>query len=251
MNDCDRHIDSIYWFDYLDVQNKNQGDVYQIEYGATNVNTKEDWQTWKECPTLIYQHEDTCIPYPSIIDNTEGIGGVYDLNFDGASIVANMGAGKFDDVKMWLESKYPSLCVYSLDPYHRSKDHNRKAQDEIVKQGGADITLSISVLNILESKVSRHRHISIVYESLRKGGRAYFKIWAGMWPYRGLGKASYDDARHVLQLNRWASDYLEEIEQVFGSGNLVADNNTNFILAVKREQEKKASSSSGVIDDVK
>jgi hypothetical protein len=121
-----------------------------------------------------------------VIDNTEGVAGFYDLPIpSSARLLADIGGGKFDTGKLWLEAKYPDLRVVVLDPFARSPDHNNKCERIIQNANGACIVTSISVLNVIDTRYSRLQHCRVVYNCLKTNGTAYFKIWPGYYPLRG------------------------------------------------------------------
>ena len=72
-----------------------------------------------------------------------------------------------------------------------------------------------------------------MFDALKPGGIAYFKVWAGSWPHRGTGIPDYDNLRGVFQANAWADKFRENVAAVFGDSNVLVDNNRNLILAKK------------------
>lgn len=215
-----------YWFD----------DIQQVITSSATNTIDEDWEKFDPNALTSYAspnfHD---IELPKIYDNTEGIGGVHDLWVPPHSkLWIDIGGGKSNSSKLWLENKYPFLKVFVVDPFQRSRKENEYVQDIIQNIGGADIASSISVLNVIDSYESRIKHILVVYDALKPGGIAYFKAWAGSWPARGTGIPFHDKARNAYQANVWASGYLDEISEVFGEGYVMADNNRNLLIAKKR-----------------
>merc|ERR1712129_329683 len=142
--------------------------------------------------------------YEPVHDNTEAIAGVADLKIPpNTNLLVDVGGGDHDAVKNWLETNRGVQEALVLDPFTRSVDHNQKVQKRILEKGGADVVTSISVLNVIPEVSNRMRHLVLVHHILKEGGVAFFKVWAGMWPDRGLGKPSYDSARGVWQENKW------------------------------------------------
>jgi hypothetical protein len=78
-------------------------------------------------------------------------------------------------------------------------EHNLAAQKEIEAAGGVDCACAMSVLNVIPSARGRVQLINTVYSSLKPGGVAYFKVWAGSWPARGTGQEVLDLQRGVYQ----------------------------------------------------
>jgi hypothetical protein len=162
---------------------------------SVNSNTlKEDWKAWKGPPLYTYKappNTRTPLPYPTISDNTEGIAGFDDLPIpaDDGLLLVDIGGGRFDACKLYVENKYrkQKLQFVIIDPFARSPEYNAMSQSIVDDAGGADVATSISVLNVIETRAHRTRHIKQVHSSLKKGGLAFFKIWAGFWPGRGSG----------------------------------------------------------------
>lgn len=162
-------------------------DNYSQEITSESTNSvEEDWKTWSSPKS----YAPNCVGiYPHILDNTEGIAGFADLPIPRDSkLLVDIGGGKFDSSKLWLESKYPGMTVLVMDPFRRNRKHNEECQQLIVEKGGADVATSISVLNVIQNQSFRLKHCVSMYSLLKPGGVAYFKIWAGSWPLRGTGR---------------------------------------------------------------
>mmetsp|Transcript_46323 Transcript_46323/g.85121 ORF Transcript_46323/g.85121 Transcript_46323/m.85121 type:complete len:273 (-) Transcript_46323:184-1002(-) len=184
------------------------------------------------------------LPYPDIVDNTEGIGafeGIVGL-FPQKALVVDIGGGQFDVNAKWVMARRSDVTVLVADPFNRSKEHNLKVQEQVEKAGGADVVTSISVLNVVPDVKNRIRHIALVHQVLKSGGIAIFKTWAGLWPMRGtrLQQIETKDAKGEpikgggwCQNNSWASAYVKHIAAVFGDANVFADDNQNAIFATK------------------
>ena len=212
-----------YWFDGL-----------LLELNGSGTNTIiENWENWRGPPVYHYQSNE--LLFPSIEDNTEGIGGFNDLIIqDRNRILLDIGGGKHDAAKWWMLNKYPHLTFYTVDPYFRSKEHNEEIQNIIENIGGADIVTSMSVLNVIEDRKPRLRHCSNVYDALKPKGIAYFKIWAGWWPDRGSSVAFRNIEEDIFQSNSWAHTFKSDVESAFGQGNVFVEDNKNLIIAIKR-----------------
>ena len=133
--------------------------------------------------------------------------------------------------------------------------------------GGCDVVLSVSVLNgkilqnnhdatrraatqpypaalaphlaprpppVIADVEARLRHLVLARRILKPGGKLFVFIWSGCYPERGSGVQHIDTARGSCQNNRWTSEYVPEVEAVFGPGAVYADVNANSIVAVKR-----------------
>lgn len=153
----------------------------------------EDWRTWKHPPIYKYTaltNSAVQLPYPAISDNTEGIAGFYDLPIPAdAKLLVDIGGGRYDACKMYIENKYKhqGLKFVIIDPFARSAEYNARSHSLVDDAGGADVATSISVLNVIETRAHRVRHIKQVRSALKQNGLAFFKIWSGYWPMRGSG----------------------------------------------------------------
>jgi hypothetical protein len=168
---------------------------------------------------------------------------------------------------MWLKSQFPEVKVLAMDPYARSRQHNLHAFQEIKQATGADVVTSISVLNVIRSPHARTLHYLTLLDACRPGGVVMMKVWAGAWPRRGSGiggkfpqkltnslcsashlalttmnltnplhpshiKSSTKIEEFFRLINGQANlFFVSEAEEVFGEGNVFADNNKNLIVA--------------------
>lgn len=221
-----------YWFEGLA---SNQ----RITSASTNSDDQEAQKY--EGPTVYQEKHELSLPYPSICDTTEGIAAfenLYKLGVfrDCNGIVLNLGGGVFDHGPSWLEERVPAVKVLTADPFCRSYEHNRSVQATIEgSTNGVEIVLSISVLNVIKEAENRLAHLRLAYRVLKlDGGTLYAKVWAGMWPKRGTGIPEEDPSRNSYQGNRWAADYLSEVQAVFGYDNCFVDCENSMVVAVKR-----------------
>ena len=192
-------------------------------------------------PNIYQESHELSLPYPKIADTTEGIAAFENLYNLGVfqnctGLVLNLGGGAYDDGPQWLEKRVPGVKVLTADPFCRSKEHNRSVQDIVEGSlAGVEIVMSISVLNVIQKRETRLLHITLAHNVLKHdGGVFYAKVWAGYWPRRGTGASQVDSARDSYQSNRWAIDYLAEVEAVFGPKNCFLDCQNNMIVAVKK-----------------
>lgn len=175
----------------------------------------------------------TGLPFPTIRDTTEGVAAFSDIILPQGALLVDIGAGKYDHVKKYLETQYKGLKCIPVDPYNRTIEHNEASRCFVEGKGGADVVTSMSVLNVLATQKLVSDHIKLVHRVLRPGGIAYFKVWAGMWPERGTGVAHVDNERGVYQSNRWACAYRESVVAVFGADNVFVDAERHLIVCSK------------------
>lgn len=168
-------------------------DIFSIqtqEISSVSTNTlDENYESW--AGPIRYQPEHNCkFVLPDILDNTEGIAAFADLRCPvNAKLWVDIGGGASDAPSKWLENKYPGLIVMVIDPFARSHEHNISIQIHLKSSGLADVVSSMSVLNVISNLENRLRHCLVMFNALKVGGTAYFKVWAGLWPLRGSGQA--------------------------------------------------------------
>ena len=154
-------------------------------------------------------------PATGQVDDTEGFGAFDSLiqlfkpecpkNFDN-------GGGAFDDNTHYLKDKYNIQNVV-YDPFMRPQPHNEAVLKQ-VQESSFDCCTSISVLNVIDSAAARAIHINLCYNALKEKGTAFFKVWPG--DKSGIPLKSDDR----YQSNQEAATYLNEIQKVFGAGNV-------------------------------
>ena len=83
--------------------------------------------------------EGSTLPYPLVVDNTEGIGAaahVLAIHGFGADVgadaepvlVVDLGGGQFDGVPDWCSTHAPHCTVLIADPFQRIPDHNEQVR---------------------------------------------------------------------------------------------------------------------------
>jgi hypothetical protein len=168
--------------------------------------------------------------YTNIGENTSGPNAFADIQFDNVKRILDVGGGKYDSNKVYMKSRNIDLLVW--DPYGRSAEHNHRVQTEVMTNKVKAAT-SMSILNVIPEAEVRLAHINTLKTALVMGGKAYFKIWPGEMPLKGSylpsGTSSY------YQANAYNDRFLEEIEMVFGIGNIAVDKTIpNLLVAIKK-----------------
>ena len=158
-------------------------------------------------------------------DNTVGCEAFNDLNLQKNTRNIDIGGGKYNQNTIYLQKKF-QIKNYVYDPYNRSIEHNEKVL-QLAKQNPFDTATSMSVLNVINSKESRMAHIQLMFDSLRTGGIAFFKVYKG----NNSGKEKYGQNR--FQSNRGAETYANEVIEIFGKNNTQVFARKNLIIAKK------------------
>lgn len=161
------------------------------------------------------------------VDDTEGFG-AFDSIFNFWSLgnrCIDIGGGEHDYNAAYCFHKY-LIELSVLDPYMRSKEHNKKVL-QTASAKPFDSCTSISVLNVINLKNSRLEHIRLCKKVIKECGKVFFKVWPG--DGSAIGKVSANS----FQSNRTLESYLEEIKDVFGSKNVRLDVENKIIVAIK------------------
>ncbi|MBI2707630.1 MAG: hypothetical protein HYX35_04895 [Proteobacteria bacterium] len=173
-------------------------------------------------------------------DNTAGVNAFADIEFDqGVSRVLDVGGGKFDVCRKYLEKRKIELLVW--DPYNRTVTHNLEVERSI-KKVKVDSATSMAVLNVIPEPEVRLKHIATLKEALKNKGIAYFKVWPGEGKLKGSN-------RHIVnaygfpgyQANSFAREFLVEVELVFGKNHAQLHPTIPNLIVAKKESEDPSS----------
>lgn len=170
--------------------------------------------------------------YNEELDNTEGFGAYMDLPLKPMTRNFDNGGGTHNYNTQFLKEYY-GVENHVYDPFQRSEEENRKTLREI----DFDTATSMSVLNVIDQIPARLDHIFLSCRSLKTFGVAYFKVFEN----KGDGKEEWKS--YGYQSNRPTREFQEEVEQVFGKGNVVTDTLRHLIIAYKNSGCNKVSSS--------
>ena len=158
---------------------------------------------------------------PEIFDLKEG------------SVNLDIGGGKFDLGTDYLRNER-GIENLVFDKFNRSPEHNEEVLNRIRETGGADSATAANILNVIEEPEARKRVIQQSYDYTREGGKVFFQVYEGSGT--GVGRGTTKG----WQNNKKTSEYLPEIEGIFGEGNV--QRKGNIIIAIKegRPQKKAA-----------
>lgn len=179
-------------------------------------------------PYLIDQPEGQKVyPNGKRIDHTESFGAFDSIlkTYTLGRRTLDIGGGEFDYNTAYLSEKY-QITQKVYDPFKRSKEHNQSVLAE-ARDRPFDTVTSISVLNVISSEKALHAHLLLARNSVKEGGKVYFKVW----PNNGSGEPSHH-AGQGWQSNRRLFTYLGDIEKVFGS-QVTLDERNQLIRAIK------------------
>ena len=169
--------------------------------------------------------------YEGQLETTEGFGAYIDFCLHPNGKNFDNGGGTHDYNTQFLK-KYLGVNNFVYDPYQRDEENNQLALSEVARHD-FDTATSNSVLNVIDNQDARIKHISLSCMALKEGGIAYFKVFAG--------NGSHEESRleDSYQSNRPAISYQEEVEEVFGKGNVVVDIAKHMIIAYKNNDCQK------------
>lgn len=136
------------------------------------------------------------------------------VKFNPGTINLDYGGGKFDNATEFLANQDVDNLIF--DKFNRSDEHNKNVIKKIRQNGGADTATCSNVLNVIKERDIRvNEVIKNIYSLLKSGGTAYFTV------YEGTGAGDSRETKAGYQLNKKTADYVEEIEEIFGKGNVV------------------------------
>ena len=161
-----------------------------------------------------------------------------DKNFDikPGEINIDIGGGKFDKGSDYIKkNKKATNLVYDI--FNRSKEHNDEVLNTISKKP-ADTATVANVLNVIKEPEIRKSIIEEAKNFTKKDGKAFFITYEKKGT--GIGEMTKDG----FQTNMKTKDYLPEIENVFGKGNVELKGKT--IIATKGTPDLKTKAGSVV-----
>jgi N12 class adenine-specific DNA methylase len=131
----------------------------------------------------------------------------------------DIGAGKYDLGKNYLEQERGVSESVPFDPYNRASESNRAAVERL-QSGERFGTVTVpNVLNVIAESGSRANVIRQAARALEKGGTAFFQI------YEGDGSGAGRETSKGFQNNRKTADYVAEVKRYFGTverrGNII------------------------------
>lgn len=169
--------------------------------------------------------------YNDQLETTEGFGSYLDFCLKPNTRNFDNGGGSHNYNSLFLKD-YLGVTNVVYDPFQRPEQENLIALTEASKHN-FDTSTSNSVLNVIDHKESRKKHIMLCCEALKNGGIAYFKV------YPGDNSQKEQWFENSYQSNLSAKAYQEEVEEVFGKGNVVTNVERHMIIAYKNSDCQK------------
>ena len=166
----------------------------------------------------------TSISYPNVEAKSPIIFKAFkNGKIDVGPINADIGGGRYDQITDWLSKRGVENVVY--DPFNRPMAHNQAAMKRLAG-GKADTATVSNVLNVIPDAQSRAVTIATAHDAVRPGGKVYFSMYAA--PKAGVVKG-----RDAYQVGKKPSEYIPEIEAIFGKGNVYQQG--ALVIAIKGE----------------
>ena len=216
--------EAIEWFD--NYEGYNDDDIYGAveeepyeEYTGEHDQYEDVWDEIKEIDQE-FTSENTSI-------NAKNLPAIFNMvSFEPGTVNVDYGGGRYDNVAEYL-TKYDVINMV-LDPFNRSKAHNREVINLVRDHGGADTATCSNVLNVIKEPENRMQVLRNMSKLVRPGGKIYITV------YEGSGKADEKATKSGYQLNRKTAEYMDEIQQVFPNavrkGKLITAINENASL---------------------
>ena len=130
------------------------------------------------------------------------------------------GCGKYPEyVRQWAEKR--GISVTSYDKYNYLSDN-------WYKDHGYDVVTLSNVLNVIDNWIVRWGILEDCFDCLRDGGQLYITVYEG--DKTGIGRRTKSDC---WQENKKLSDYLFEVEEIFGQNNVTMKK--GMIIAKKED----------------
>lgn len=197
-------------------------DSYE-EYQGEHDQYEDVWDSIKEIDQE-FTSENTSI-------NSTKLPAIFNMiSFEPGTVNVDYGGGKFDNVADYL-TQYDVINMV-LDPFNRSKAHNREVINLIREHGGADTATCSNVLNVIKEPQNRIGVLENMKKLVRPSGKVYITV------YEGSGKGNEGETKSGYQLNKKTAEYMDEILQVFPNatrkGKLITainDSSTSSVAA--------------------
>ena len=134
------------------------------------------------------------------------------VSFKPGTINLDYGGGKFDNVAEYLSTM--DVINLVLDPFNRSKEHNKEVIETLRAAGGADTATCSNVLNVIKERENRMWVLRNMQKLVRHGGIIYITV------YEGDGKGDEGETSSGYQLRRKTKDYMDDIFEVFPNAKI-------------------------------
>jgi hypothetical protein len=156
------------------------------------------------------------------------------FDIDEGSVNLDIGGGRYDLGTDYLQ-KERGIENLVLDKFNRSSKHNEEVLSRIQKREGADSATVANVLNVIKEPEIRGEVIQQSYDNTREGGKVFFQIHQGSGKEAGKGVGR--ETSKGWQNYKKTSEYVPEIEKIFGKGNV--QRKGNIIIATKNITRRK------------
>lgn len=203
----DTYEEAMEWFDgYTDL---DEDDIYGAveeepyeEYTGEHDEYEDVWDSIKEIDQE-FTSENTSTnstKRPALFEH---------VSLEPGTVNVDYGGGRYDNVAEYLVQF--DIINMVLDPFNRSKKHNREVINLIREHGGADTATCANVLNVIKEPENRYTALENLKKLVKPGGKIY------IWIYEGNKSGVDEPTTRGYQLNRKSADYMEEIQQVFSN----------------------------------
>lgn len=127
------------------------------------------------------------------------------------SVNLDYGGGRFDLATDFIHGLNLGVKNLVYDAFNRDERHNRRVENYLIRNGGADSATCANVLNVIKEPSVRNTVIENIHYFLKDGCKAYFTMY---------DKGEEGATRDGYQLGKKLAFYLPEVEAVFGKGNV-------------------------------
>lgn len=133
--------------------------------------------------------------------------GMKGVSFQPGTINLDYGGGRFDNVAEYLIKI--DVINLVLDPFNRTREHNKQVIDTLRDAGGADTATCANVLNVIKERDNRMWVLRNMQKLVKHGGTIYIIV------YEDDGTGNEGETTRGYQLRRKTKEYMDEILEVF------------------------------------
>lgn len=127
------------------------------------------------------------------------------------SVNLDYGGGRYDDASDFVHALDLGVKNLVYDAFNRDEKHNRRVENFLIHNGGADSVTCANVLNVIKEPSVRNSVIENIYYFLKDGCTAYFTVY---------DSGQEKETSKGYQLGKKLSFYVPEVASVFGDENV-------------------------------
>lgn len=142
----------------------------------------------------------------------------------------DIGAGRYTQVEDWVKALKQKIDFQRHDLFNLSDAHNRKVEEYVHRQGGANTVTCSNVLNVIPDKPVQEALIRFAAQAMKDDGVFYCAVHPG----RASDRKLYPDGVETRQGWQWfklANWYVPMIKKYFDNVKVVGGGDKGYIRA--------------------